>query len=338
VKAYGVVSPEIAKLNIRGITSRWNMTVYDPHVNMLRTTTEALSAVVGGVDSLTVRPYDFIFRSADDFSERIARNQQLLIKEESYLDQVADPAAGSYYVEKLTDSIASEAWKLFLEVDAKGGFLQALKDGFIQDKIKQTARRRDQDIASRKTTILGTNQYPEFKEQLELDDDSCLSPDRLNEKGAIVEPLSPYRGAMAFERLRYLTDKYSKTYKRPTAFMFTFGNLAMRVARSQFSRNFFAVAGYEVIDNIGFKSIQEGVDAVKKSKPEIVVICSSDEEYLQIAPEIYDNLKDSCIIVIAGYPKDSIDELKAKGIQHFIHIRSNLLETLSLFNDLLGVK
>ena len=119
--------------------------------------------------------------------------------------------------------------------------------------------------------------------------------------------------------------------------MFTYGSLAMRLARSQFSRNFFACAGYEVIDNPGFKTIDEGIKACLERKPEIVVICSADEEYKNIAPEIYERLKDRAIIVIAGYPKDDIEDLKSKGIAHFIHIRSNILETLKNFHELLGI-
>jgi len=137
VKAYGPSDDHIMKMHVHAITSKWNMTIYDPYVNMLRTTTESMASSIAGVDSLTIRPFNFAFEEGTEFSERIARNQQLLIREESYLDKVADPSAGSYYIENLTASIAEEAWKLFLQIDAKGGYLQALKTGFIQDQIKE---------------------------------------------------------------------------------------------------------------------------------------------------------------------------------------------------------
>ena len=100
VKGYGPRSEESALMHIHSVTGRWNKTLYDPYVNMLRTQTEAMSAVLGGADSITVEPFDTIFRDPDDFSERIARNQQLLLMEESHLDKVADPGAGSYYIEE----------------------------------------------------------------------------------------------------------------------------------------------------------------------------------------------------------------------------------------------
>jgi methylmalonyl-CoA mutase len=120
--------------------------------------------------------------------------------------------------------------------------------------------------------------------------------------------------------------------------MFTYGNLGMRIARSQFSRNFFACAGFETIDNLGFSTIEEGVKAFKESQAEILVICSSDDEYPVIAPEIFKQINDKAIVVVAGYPKDHLELLRAEGIEHFIHIRSNVLEELGKFIKLVGVE
>jgi methylmalonyl-CoA mutase len=294
-----------------------------------------MSSIVAGIDSLTVGPFNEPFGKIDDFSERIARNQQLLLKEESYLDQVSDPAAGSYYIESLTDAIASEAWKLFLEVDAQGGFLEAVSNGFIQYKINATSQKRETDLANRKEVILGVNQYPNFTEKIEDNiPDTVLKAKQM--KG-FVETLRSYRNSQPFEELRYRTDSYSRDHKRPAAFMFTFGNLGMRIARSQFSRNFFACAGFETIDNLGFNTIDEGVQAFLESKAEILVICSADEEYPALVPAIFDKLNDKAIVVVAGYPKDIVDELKSKGIEHFIHVRSNVLAELNKFQTLLGI-
>jgi len=338
VKAYGPSREEVSRMTVHATTSKWNKAVYDPFVNMLRTTTESMSSVVAGIDSLTVGPFNAIYQQYDDFAERIARNQQLLLKEESYLDQVADPSAGSYYIESLTDSIAAEAWKLFLEVDSVGGYLQAVKSGFIRERIKATAEKRDAGLANRKDVILGVNQYPNFTEKKEEPlAEQVFSPARSGETDLITEPLRLYRGAQPFEALRYKTDMYALKHKRPAAFMFTYGNLAMRIARSQFSRNFFACAGFDTIDNLGFKTIDEGIRAFHESRTEILVICSADEEYPLIAPAILEALKDKAKVVIAGYPKDSVDELKAKGIEHFIHVRSNVLEELKKFQALLGL-
>ena len=339
VKAYGISRDDIAQMNIHAVTSRWNKSIYDPYVNMLRTTTEAMSSIIGGVDSLTLRPFNEFFREPDEFSERIARNQQLLLKEESYFDKVADPASGSYYIEHLTDSIVRETWQLFLEMDEQGGFLEALKNGTIQERIRESSRKRDMDLASRRELLLGVNQYPNFSEKVTAGIPGVdLEPVDLSEADPAVETLQPYRGAMAFEKIRYSTDMFSLKNKRPAAFMLTYGNLAMRIARSQFARNFFACAGYETIDNYGFKTVEEGIEAALSSKPEIVVICSSDEEYPEIAPAIFEVLKDHAIVVVAGFPKDSLEELRAKGIEHFIHVRSNVLETLTEFQKILGIR
>lgn len=337
VKAYGPSREEVAKMNIHAVTSKWNKAVYDPYVNMLRTTTEAMSAIIAGIDSLTVGPFSEVFERPDDFAERIARNQQLLLKEESYLDQVIDPAAGAYYIENLTGSIASAAWKLFLEIDAMGGFLEAFKNGFVQGRIMETARKRDMDLAARRETILGVNQFPNFTEKKEDDLTHALVPAGQPEPGAIAVTLTAYRGAMAFEALRHKTDLYAKTRKRPAAFMLTYGNLAMRIARSQFSRNFFACAGFDTIDNLGFQTAEAGVEAFLASKAEILVICSADEEYPVIAPAIREQVGDQGIVVVAGYPKDTLDELRTKGIEHFIHVRSNILEELKKYQSLLGL-
>jgi len=339
VKAYGPSKEEVTKMNIHVVTSSWNKSMYDPYVNMLRTTTEAMSSIIAGIDSLTVIPFNEVYEKPSDFSERIARNQQLLLKEESYLDKVVDPSAGSYYLENLTDSIAAEAWKLFLEVDARGGFLEAVNQGFIQTKIAETARKRNMDLANRKDILLGVNQYPNFTEYKT----EKISPDVLEENDrsdseSVVQTLKAFRGAQPFEEIRYRTDSYAKDHKRPAAFMFPYGNLTMRMARSQFSRNFFACAGFEVIENLGFKTIEDGVKAFIKSRAEIAVICSSDDEYPVIIPEIGGQLKDKAVIVIAGYPKDHLERLRAEGIEHFIHVKSNVLEELRKFQRLVGIE
>ena len=278
VKAYGPSSDDIARMSIHTETASWNITVYDPYVNMLRTTTESMSAVIAGVDSHVVKTFDSAYSKPGEFSERIARNQQLLLKEEAYLDKVADPAAGSYYVETLTASMAEEAWKLFFEVEEKGGYIEAVKSGFIQKKIKENAKSLDKGIALRKNSLLGTNQYPNFTEKIQqYIPAEVFNPTDFTDKNAFVETLKPYRGAQHFEKLRKKTDDYSRDHRRPAVFMFTYGNLSMRVARAQFASNFFAVAGFELIDNLGFNSIEEGLQTSVNSKAEIVVICSSDE-------------------------------------------------------------
>jgi methylmalonyl-CoA mutase len=339
VHAYGPCCDTKTKMFIHSTTSDWNKTAYDAYVNMLRTTTESMSSIIGGTDSLTVNPFNIIYEQSTDFSERIARSQQLLLKEESYFDKVTDPAAGSYYIENLTGSIAKETWKLFLEVQEKGGFLEAFKSGFIQKTIKETAQKRDMDIATRKEVLLGTNQYPnptEFKK--DKIESYVFKAFDCTDKNAEVETLKMYRGGQAFEELRYKTDVFARSNKRPKVFMITMGNLAMRRARSQFAGNFFSCAGYEIIDNNGFKTVEEAADSCLNAKAGIAVICSSDNEYTDIAPKLFDLLNEKTIVVLAGYPKAMLEELQNKGLKYFIHMKSNVLETLRLFNKELGIE
>ncbi len=337
IKAYGCSNEKAAVMNIHASTSNWNKTVYDPYVNILRTTTESMSAIISGADSLTVNPFNTTYEKANEFSERIARNQQLLLKEESYLDKVVDPAAGAYYIENLTDSIAEQAWKLFLQVHEKGSFLEALKVGFIQETIESTAHERNMAIATRKEILLGTNQYPNAVESVDSIDPYVFNPGSAKEEDAIIPTLKQYRGAQAFESMRYKTDQFAKKGRRPKVFLLTIGHPAMRSARAQFASNFFGCAGFEIIDSSGFKSVDAACEAALKSGADITVICSSDEEYAEFAPKIYDHLKDKSIVVVAGYPKAIMEDLKQKGIQHFIHIKSNILEILSKLQEMLKI-
>jgi methylmalonyl-CoA mutase len=336
VKAYNPASDCAAKLIAHCETSRYNKTIYDPHVNMLRTQTEAMSAALGGAHSITVLPFNAIYEEPSNLSERVARNQQILLKEESYLDKVSDPAAGSYYIENLTASIVEQAWKLFLTIQEKGGFIAAFREGFIQKEIKDMAAKRDLNIALRRENLLGTNQFPNFNEKITAEfDGSLFESIDLTEEDAEVETLKPYRAAQAFEALRYTTDVYSKTNNRPVVFMLTIGNLAMRKARSQFSCNFFAVAGFIVIDNNGFDTVEEGVTAAKDAGADIIVLCSSDEEYAELAPKAADLLEDE-ILVIAGAPACQ-KELEEKGITNFISMKSNILVELKVYQTKLGI-
>lgn len=330
LEAWDVKAEPASAMYIYAISSRWNKSAYDPFVNMLRTTTEAMAAILGGADTLNIEAYNAIWQEGDAFGNRIARNQQHLLREESYFNQVIDPAAGSYYIENLTHQIIQSTWNLFLEVMETGGYMVAVKAGIIQRSIRSTAQRRDQQIAERKDIFLGTNQYPNFKEMLDADFDESFLTISQPASDAEIEVLLPYRGAMAFEQLRFVCDRYAQKNHRPKAFMITMGNLAMRRARAQFSANFFACAGIEPIDNNGFSSVEDAAAAFVQSGAEIAVLCSSDDEYASLAPALAEALKGKGIFVVAGAPA-CMDELKAAGITHFIHMRVNVLEELKRY-------
>ncbi len=337
VKEYGAAKECTQKMKIHAVTSQWNQTVYDAYVNMLRGTTEAMSAAIAGVDSLEVLPFDYQYREPGEFSNRIARNVQSILKEESYFDKIVDPAAGSYYIENLTASIADSAWKLFKATEDKKGYIEAFKAGFIQEEIKTSSAKRDLNIATRREVILGTNQYPNFNEKADKDitlDVVTRGANWEKSQNPVAEPIEKYRGSQAFETLRFATELSGK---KPKVFMLTFGNLAFCRARAQFACNFFAVAGFDVEDNTRFSSVEEGVKAAIAAKADVIVACSSDDEYAEGVPQIKELTGEKAIIVVAGEPACK-DELIAKGIKNFISVKSNVLETLKGYQTQLGIK
>ncbi|MBR1402209.1 MAG: methylmalonyl-CoA mutase small subunit [Prevotella sp.] len=332
VKQYEPKCDCACKMCVNAITSKYNQTLFDSYVNLLRSQTEAMSAALGGVHSMVVTPFDVTYEEPTDFSERIARNQQLLLKEECHFNNVVDPGAGSYYIEHLTDSLAVEGWKIFLKVEEEGGFLAAVKAGTVQDDINATNVKRHGDAAKRKEFLLGTNQFPNFTEKSEgKRAQKCCCCGHQEEEPAFKK-IESTRLAADFEDLRIHTEET----KVPTAFMLTIGNLAMRQARAQFSCNFLACAGYKVIDNLGFKTVEEGVDAALEAKADIVVICSSDDEYAEYAIPAFNYLNGRAMFVVAGAPA-CMDDLKAAGIENFIHVKCNVLETLKEYNQKLGI-
>ena len=320
---------EAAKMNVSAETSRFNMTIFDAYVNMLRTQTETMSAALAGVDEIVVTPFDATYEEPTEFAERIARNQQLLLKEESHFDKVVDPAAGSYYIENLTNSIAEEAWKQFLAIQEEGGMYELVAAGKVQEAMAATLKARLSDVAKRKEVILGSNQFPNFTEKAgkKIKEVACGCCCAKPENAIATLPVA--RAAEEFEALRLETEAAKK---QPVAFMLTIGNLAMRIARAQFSCNFFACAGYKVIDNNGFKSVAEGIKAARKAKADIIVLCSSDDEYATYAPQAWLQLEGAKeVFVVAGAPACT-EDLQKLGIENFINVRVNVLETLKKFN------
>lgn len=298
---------------IHSSSSTWNKAIYDPYVNMLRSTTETMSAAIGGADSISTADFDETYIAASDFSTRIARNQQILLKEESFINKVADPAAGSYYIEHLCDSLAEAAWKIFLDVEEKGGYCN-VREEYVLPEIEKSAAARLKDVSSRKKFVLGVNQYPNLNE-------SMLSQIKIEDEYL--------RASSEIEKLRLQTERAGR---KPKVFLLTFGNLAMRKARAGFATNFFGCAGYEIIDNPGFKTGAEGANAALAAKADITVLCSSDDEYAALVAEALPVLKGKTAVVLAGYPTEQIEEFKAQGVEEFIHVRSNVLDVLTAFN------
>jgi len=330
-EAYGVETSS-ARIRIHSVSSQWNMTLYDPHVNMLRGTTEAMSSILGGADLVNVLPYDYPNGKGGKFSDRIARNVQIILREEAYFDQVADPASGSYYIESLTDSLAELSWSLFCEVESMGGFRKAFAAGWIQEKVETSRKKKTDRASSGKGRILGTNAYPNFHE---LNLQQLIASPKTEEKdsaGSTLRPIQPFRLSWPFEKLRLDTERSTKT---PRVLLLKYGNPVWMTARATFAGNFFASAGYEIVDRSPFLNVEEGITFASSGDFDIVVLCSSDDVYGETAPAVQKELSGISIVVIAGYPADNINELKKAGLEHFIHRNCNVLQTLTSFNKAL---
>jgi methylmalonyl-CoA mutase len=329
--------PEDIKIHCE--SSVWTKTIYDPYVNMLRNTTEAMSAILGGCNSLSISAFDEIFNTPTDFSKRISRNISNLLYEESYFDKVSDPAAGSYYIEELTDKLVESSLEIFKELENNGGFVKSFEDGKIKSLIGTSRHKKHELISKRREVFIGTNQYPNTHESIDTKEIRINLDDQVDNSKVLQQT----RGSIQFERLRLVTDNYAKQHgeeKRPRVFLSLIGNdKIMRKARSTFSSGFFGSAGFKVIESSPSPDLFKAVGKAIESKADIVVMCGSDEDYLSSGIDYATAFKANCkdILVVAGNPVDKIEELKEAGVDEFIHLRTNLIELLSSFQNQLKI-
>jgi methylmalonyl-CoA mutase len=385
VKAFGG-SESSQKIAMHARTSYFTKTVYDPYVNMLRAAAEAFAATVGGTDSLHVSPFDEAIRPADEFSRRIARNTQLILLEEAHIANVIDPAGGSYYVETLTAQVAEETWKLFQQIEAKGGIVQALADGFVQEQVEAVARQRQKNVETRKEKIVGTNFYANLAEEplekingsqeqrsfssiideehvaalqagfanqqwIEAAVDMALrrataqeieAALKTEEASIHVKPITQWRLAEPFERLRQASETHLKKYgKRPTVYLINIGNIPNYKARADFITGFFEAGGIAVEKSEGVHSAEEAVSEAINASGTHYVICGSDESYADIVPAIaktFKQAKPNTKLYVAGkQPADVEQTFIEAGVDGFIHIGSNCYETIVSFMKEMGV-
>jgi len=333
--SYKDFSPDL--LFIHSDSSLWTKTIYDPYVNMLRNTTEAMAAVLGGCNSLSIAPFDEIYNQTNSFSSRISRNISNLMKEESYFDRVADPVAGSYYIENLSDKLVSSALNVFKEIESHGGFLESFNTGMIQKNIAVTRDRKHDLISKRREVFIGTNQYPNISESVNPDD--VKLPEFRENKNV----LKTSRGAEQFENLRMNTDKYVSIHgeeNRPKVYLSLIGdNKIMRKARASFATGFFGCAGFDVIEGKVSENLTQSIDLAVQSNADIIVVCGSDDDYLNNGITYASKLKEKskAIIVIAGNPEDKKEELKDAGVIDFINLKTNLIDSLQSFQKLLTI-
>lgn len=398
-KEYGLDSENL-ELNISAQSSTYYHTMYDPYVNLLRSTTQTFSAILGGVNNITTSTFDEEIRTPDNFSRRIARNTQTILREESHLDQVIDAAGGSYYIETLTDEIAKEAWQSFKEIEKNGGIFEGLKTGAIQNSIAEVVRQREKDINKRKSVIVGTNMFADINETkldehkfnqkafqeeraeylkkyrlngseethknvmsklnsihntnsveiIDLMTEAYLDGATLGEitsaltsshkNNIVIDRLSSRRASENFEELREKANQYKETNGSfPTSFLANMGTISEYKARAEFAKGFFEVGGFEIIYPNGFTSIDEAVDSAINSKSSAVIICSTDDKYKEVVPEIAKKLKSknkNMQIILAGYPKDKIKKYKKAGVDDFVYMGADALKILNSLHDNIG--
>jgi methylmalonyl-CoA mutase len=314
---------EAARARIAARTSQWTKAVYDPHVNILRATTEAMAAVLGGADSITVAPFDSCYKQPDDASRRLARNTHLLLKHEADLGRVADAGGGSYYLEAITDQLAREAWKTMQELEAHGGYREALAEGAIAKALQRSLTLREAAVARRRQVIVGTNQFANPSE-------------RVLDRVEIKRLHKVQRHAMAFEELRLRTERYAAAGgKTPRVLLAEFGDVKMRAARSNFAANFFACAGFDVVTK-RFKKAED----IAAAESDLIVLCSADHEYAALAADLMQTLKAlrrATPVIVAGNPENA-EELRRTGVADFVHLRSNALEALAIWQQRLGIE
>jgi len=402
-EAFGARDVNAGRMFMHVRTSTFTKTVHDPYNNLLRSTIEAMAGGIGGSDSLYVAPFDETLGRPDEFSMRMARNQQLLLQEEAHLSHVVDPAAGSYYVEALTDALAREAWALFQRIEAEGGLLAAVRSGMVQRLITGTAQRRRQAVTRRRDPIVGVSNYANPTEKVpekgHIPRESFLAKrrERLQRLKAVrhqsivrqrldllarasssgvgnlleigvaaaaegatlgemiealnrgakgesvsVEKLASWRASQPFERLRARTAAYAASHGGvlPKVLLLPMGPLGMRKARASFCLGFFGAGGFDVVEPEAFKTPEDAAAATLASNASAVVLCSDDPSYPVVTAPLVQALRAAGgkqQVYIAGYPEADLPKLKEAGAQGFVHIRADVVETLSALMDAIGL-
>jgi methylmalonyl-CoA mutase len=311
----------------------WRMlTQRDAFVNMLRATMATFSAGLGGANAITVLPHTLARGLPDPFARRVARNTQLVLLEESNLDKVSDPAAGSGGIEALTRELSEAAWALFQETEKAGGLFAALEQNVIQRKVAATRAAREVNIAKRRDVLTGASEFPNLHEaDIAVLEVTPIVLPSYGEAKFKFDPLTPMRLAAPFEALRDKSDAIlKKTGQRPKILLANLGTAADFTARATFAKSFFEAGGIEAIDSEGFADTAALAAAFKTSGTRLACLCSSDKAYAAHAAAAAGALKTAGAkhIYLAGRPGQQEAALRSAGVGDFIFAGSDALATL----------
>jgi methylmalonyl-CoA mutase len=355
-------------------TSKTNKPLTDSYNNMVRVVSEGMSAVVGGADIMLVHPYNEHYEEPSGFSRRIARNVQHILREEAHLGKVADPAAGSYYIEKMTDIIAEQSWNLFKEIEQQGGFLKSAELGTIQDMVNASSEEKKKAYSTRKRVLVGTNNYPNSSEDLPeskpwnltaktLPSDEKQANDTGDERPIISTLTESFRQGASMgewsnlyydpervlyktigrfdageelDSIRRKTQQLMNSDRQITVQLVQAGNRSWSQARASFSANFLGCAGFKINDTGGFDTLEEALRSADDMKADIFVLCSSDDEAAEMAAPFADAVPEGSILILAGNPGKNEDMFRSEGFEFFIHLKAHLPATLQAILDTLN--
>ncbi len=321
---YEVINP---KVGVMAKTSVWSKSVIDANTNMLRSTTEAMAALLGNVDGLELDPYDHEFNSSNAFSSRVAGNITTILREESYFGKVANPVDGSYYIEELCLQMAQNALAVFKAIESSGGFIAQTENGKIQFQIAEIRMKKIRLLSLRSIAMVGVNKYPNLME--------TVAEDMLYHQNKNTDPklLVRQRAGLEIEKIRYATEHFviQKGY-RPVVEIASFGQLTMRKARAAFAYDFMGVGAFTIESEKSFDSYKEAAEKTAKSDSNVVVICSSDPDYKQSALDYVKDFREqnpTKVLLLAGNPEGIQKSLLEAGLDGFIHVRSDIYKTLT---------
>jgi methylmalonyl-CoA mutase len=319
---YGLGEDMVRKsISISAETSRFNKSMLDSHVNMLRSGGEAFSAILAGVNYLVVHPFDWLKGESDPFSERIARNMQLILGEEAHLNKVTDPGGGSYYLEWLTDEVGKKSWTHFQSIDSRGGLQKLLISGVIREEVMEMKESRMADLSTRKQSMIGTNIYSNLED--------VLPPDHAEDGERLSLPFEQLR-----KRAQILTERGIK----PNAGIIGLKELKSFKARADFVSGFLATGGIHSKVSQGCFSKEDILRYIEETNLSYYIVCGRDEDYEEFLPLILELVKNRNAAVkvdIAGqFDAGKMIEWERQGLNGSIYFKQDMLVKL---NGLLSI-
>jgi methylmalonyl-CoA mutase len=326
--AYGVPAASAPEPKLFVRASRRSTSVLDPYTNILRLSTEAVSAILGGCDTLQLSSFDPAGSVSTELADRITRNIHHLLQEESGLDRVVDPAAGSFYIDTLTESLCREAWRIFQEIEAAGGLKLAEANGRVAAMITPAAEARQKAVHDRKRSLIGINRY-------------TVAPSAEVAAAVKANPQATAEAAPDFERLRLrMIDHASKTGSTPRVAVWMHGDTTRCLRVSAFAEEFLRTGGFEIMPAQTLPLETKSCRSITQEEPDIVVLCWTGDNDLATLPSILETMQElhkETLVVMAAKPPENADTYIKAGLDRFIHLGSDAYACLLSLQHKTGV-